>query len=565
MKSEIQQKILAVAINSKFVHTNPALRYIKKYIEENSNLSVTLREYTINNQVRDIIKNIYREKPTTILFSVYIWNREYVLKTVREIKKVLDVDIILGGPEVSFDAESVMAQYPEVDYICSNEGEKTLLSFFANENSLPSGLYYKDDGVILFSGLSQSISNLDVIPFPYDVEELSQKSKIFYYESSRGCPFNCTYCMSSLDKNVRYYSVERVKNDLKIFLDNRVELVKFIDRTYNLQKERYMEIWKFLIDNNNGVTSFHFEISADLFDDETLEFLDTVPPGLFQFEIGVQSSNVQTLNAVNRKTDLSKLKSNVAKINKGIHLHLDLIAGLPYEDYQTFKSSFNFVYSMKPEMIQLGFLKILKGAPIIFEVEAHGYKYQCFPPYEVLENRYISFEDIIRLKNIEQCLDYFYNSQRFVNCTEFIIDNCYAGNAFDFFEDISVYFDGRGFLDISHKVINLYQYLHDFYVHKSFESKDIFVDKLKLDYLLQGKPGSYPDWFLHDYDNDAYNKLLRAKVVNGEYDNLKQAYKQTEVVDFNYDLFSWNKSNKTYLFEYSKNQTSFIEFPKLQC
>ena len=561
MKSKINQKILAVAINSKFVHTNPALRYIKKYIEQNSALSITLREYTINNQVRDIIKNIYCEKPTVILFSVYIWNREYILKTVREIKKVLGVEIILGGPEVAFDAESVMVAYPEVDYICTNEGEETLLRLFTNENQLPAGLYYRENDKILFSGVPQSISNLDIIPFLYDVAELSQKSKIFYYESSRGCPFNCAYCMSSLDKNVRYYSIERVKADLKIFLDNKVALVKFIDRTYNLQKERYMAIWKFLVDNSNGVTSFHFEISADLFDDETLEFLNSVK-GLFQFEIGVQSSNLQTLDAVNRKTDLAKLRSNVAKINKGIHIHLDLIAGLPYEDYQTFKSSFEFVYSMKPGMIQLGFLKILRGTPIFSEVEIHKYKYQDFPPYEVLENKYISFEDIIRLKNIEHCLDYFYNSQRFTNSTEFIIDSCYGGNAFDFFEDISICFDARGFFDISHKIINLYQYLYDFYVYKSFESNDIFVAKLKLDYLLQGKPGSFPNWFKHDYDNDSYNKLLRSKVIHGEYESLKQAYKQTEVVDFNYDLLNWRKSSKTYLFQYSKNPTSFLEFPK---
>jgi len=550
-------KILAVAINSKFVHTNPALRYIKKYIEHNSDIEITLKEYTINNHINDILKNIFRESPTTIMFSVYIWNREYVLKLVQEIKKVIDVEIILGGPEVFYDAENVMHENPGVDYICYGEGEQTLFDFFSIDAILPFGLYYRDTG-IMFSGYNENIVELDSIPFPYEFFELHEQSKIYYYESSRGCPFACSYCMSSIDKTVRFYSLERVKKDLKIFLDNRVRLVKFIDRTYNLNKKRYMEVWKFLVENSNGITCFHFEISADLFDDETIDFLNTVPAGLFQFEIGVQSSNKKTLDAVNRKTDLQKLYTNVIRINKSIHLHLDLIAGLPYEDYATFEKSFNFVYSMKPEMIQLGFLKLLNGSPIINQVKKHDYKYLNFPPYEVLSNKYISFSKILKLKDIEKCLDYYYNSQIFINSIEYIIQKYYENNAFKMFEDVSKYFNSRGFLDISHKAINLFKYLNDYVQAKSTEDK-LFLANLKLDYLMQGKPGSFPNWFEHEFDNDYYNKLLRSKVVNGEFENLKKAYKHTEIATFSYDINTWEEENKTYLFLYGMGKTTIKE------
>jgi radical SAM superfamily enzyme YgiQ (UPF0313 family) len=550
-------KILAVAINSKFVHTNPALRYIKKYIEQNSDIEITLKEYTINNQLNDIIKNIFRESPTTILFSMYIWNREYVLKLVQEIKKVIDVKIVLGGPEVFYDAKNIMLANPQIDFVCHGEGEQTLLDFLSADDTVPPGIYYRDNG-IAFSGYNENIVELDNIPFPYEIAELHEKSKIYYYESSRGCPFCCSYCMSAIDKNVRFSSIDKVKKDLKIFLDNNVKLVKFIDRTYNLKKERYMAIWKFLIDNTNGITCFHFEISADLFDDETIEFLDTVPKGLFQFEIGVQSSNRTTLDAVNRKTDLEKLYSNVTRINKGIHLHLDLIAGLPYEDYATFENSFNFVYSMKPEMIQLGFLKLLKGSPIIQEIEKHDYKYLGFPPYEIMSNSYLSFAEILQLKDVEECLDYYYNSQMFMNSIEFLIKTYYDDNAFNLFEAISIYFNSRGFLDISHKAINLFRYLDDFVISKFGDDK-LFLANLKLDYLFREKPGSFPDWFKHEFDNDHYNKLLRSKVLAGEFENLKKAYKQTEIVTFSYDINTWEEANKTYLFIYDNGETKIEE------
>ena len=369
-------KIVLAAINSQYVHLNLAVRYLKKYAETNSDVKVDIYETNINNQLLNIIKDIFELNPDKIIFSTYIWNKEYVFEIVKEIKKVLPaVKIILGGPEVSFGWEKVMEENPEIDNILVGEGEKVFLNFLANENDKVMGLVYRKDGEVYFNGSEKIIEDLDIIPFPYEREELQEKTKIFYYESSRGCPFNCSYCMSSIDKTVRYYSLGRVKEDLKIFLDSPIRLLKFVDRTFNLKKERYMEIWRFLLENYREGITFHFEINANIFDDETLDFLEIVPSGYFQFEIGVQTVNPDTMKSINRNNVLNKLAHNVRRINKNIHLHLDLIAGLPYETYEIFKKSFEYVHDLKPEMIQLGFLKLLKGTQMYNEIEKYEYKY----------------------------------------------------------------------------------------------------------------------------------------------------------------------------------------------
>ena len=375
-------KVVIAAINSQYVHLNLAVRYLKKYIETNSNIKVEIYETNINNQLLNIIKDIFELNPDKIIFSTYIWNKEYVFEIVKEIKKVLpNVKIILGGPEVSFGWEKIMEENPEIDSILIGEGEKVFLNFLTEENDKVMGLVYRKDGEVCFNGTEKIIEDLDIIPFPYEKEELQDKTKIFYYESSRGCPFNCSYCMSSIDKTVRYYSLDRVKEDLKIFLDSPIRLLKFVDRTFNLKKERYMEIWKFLLENYREGITFHFEINANIFDDETLDFLETVPKGYFQFEIGVQTINPDTMKSINRNNILDKLAHNVRRINKNIHLHLDLIAGLPYETYEIFKKSFEYVHDLKPEMIQLGFLKLLRGTQMYNEAEKYEYKYFSKPPY----------------------------------------------------------------------------------------------------------------------------------------------------------------------------------------
>lgn len=387
-------KVVIAAINSQYVHLNLAVRYLKKYTETNSNIKVEIYETNINNQLLNIIKDIFELNPDKIIFSTYIWNKEYVFEIVKEIKKVLpNVKIILGGPEVSFGWEKIMEENPEIDSILIGEGEKVFLNFLTEESDKVMGLVYRKDGEVCFNGTEKIIEDLDIIPFPYEKEELQDRTKIFYYESSRGCPFNCSYCMSSIDKTVRYYSLDRVKEDLKIFLDSPIKLLKFVDRTFNLKKERYMEIWKFLLENYREGITFHFEINANIFDDETLDFLETVPKGYFQFEIGVQTINPDTMKSINRNNILDKLAHNVRRINKNIHLHLDLIAGLPYETYEIFKKSFEYVHDLKPEMIQLGFLKLLRGTQMYNEAEKYEYKYFSKPPYEVFSNKFISFAE----------------------------------------------------------------------------------------------------------------------------------------------------------------------------
>ncbi len=529
-------KIVLAGINSQYVHLNLAVRYLKKYVEANSDLKIEIYETNINNQVFNIIKDIYELNPDKIIFSTYIWNKEYVVEIVRELKKVLpNVEIILGGPEVSYKWEKFMANMPEVDALLLGEGEKVILNFLTKkdkkalgvvyrengeiifngiepiienlDNALllgegekvilnfltkkdkkALGVVYRENGEIIFNGIEPIIENLDIVPFPYEDWELEDRTKIFYYESSRGCPFSCSYCLSSIDKTVRYYSLDRVKKDLKRFLDSPIKLLKFVDRTFNLKKERYMEIWKFLLENYREGITFHFEINANIFDDETLDFLEKVPKGYFQFEIGVQSINPETMVAIKRNNILDKLAHNVRRISRNIHLHLDLIAGLPYETYDIFKDSFNYVYNLKPEMIQLGFLKLLKGTQMYDEVEKYQYKYYSKPPYEVFSNKFISFGELVKLKNLEKMLDYYYNSEKFSYTCDFVIKNNFD-SAFTFFEKIADYYDKKGYLKISHKEVALFNILYDFYVENNLKDLDIFVEFLKYDYLALGKPG----------------------------------------------------------------------------
>ena len=479
--------------------------------------------------------------------------------SLKEIKKVLpNVEVILGGPEVSFDWKKIMEENPEIDNILVGEGEKVFLNFLINENDKVMGLVYRKNGEVYFNGQEKIIEDLDIIPFPYENEELEEKTKIFYYESSRGCPFNCSYCMSSIDKTVRYYSIERVKEDLKIFLDSSIRLLKFVDRTFNLKKERYMEIWKFLLENYREGITFHFEINANIFDDETLDFLETVPKGYFQFEIGVQSINSDTMKSINRNNVLDKLAHNVRRINKNIHLHLDLIAGLPYETYEIFKKSFEYVHDLKPEMIQLGFLKLLKGTQMYNEIEKYQYKYFSKPPYEVFSNNFISFAEIIKLKNFEKILDYYYNSEKFNKSVNYIIKK-YYNNSFDFYEEIAAYYDKKGYLKINHKETVLFNILHDFYKEKGFEDIKIFEEYLKFDFIMLGKPGFYPIWLNTRKDSELYNSIIKEK----GFKSVRDGHKNSELELFSFNIFSGNKEEINIFFNYKTKDYEVIKNNKI--
>lgn len=547
-------KIVLAGINSQYVHLNLAVRYLKKYVEANSDLKIEIYETNINNQVFNIIKDIYELNPDKIIFSTYIWNKEYIVEIVKELKKVLpNVEIILGGPEVSYKWEKFMANMPEVDALLLGEGENVLLNFLTKEEDKVLGVVSRKNDEIVFNGIEPIIENLDIVPFPYEDWELEDKTKIFYYESSRGCPFSCSYCLSSIDKTVRYYSLDRVKKDLKRFLDSPIKLLKFVDRTFNLRKERYMEIWKFLLENYREGITFHFEINANIFDDETLDFLEKVPKGYFQFEIGVQSINPETMVAIKRNNILDKLAHNVRKISRNIHLHLDLIAGLPYETYDIFKNSFNYVYNLKPEMIQLGFLKLLKGTQMYDEVEKYQYKYYSRPPYEVFSNKFISFGELVKLKNLEKMLDYYYNSEKFRYTCDFVINNNFD-TPFAFFEKIADYYDKKGYLKISHKEVALFNILYDFYVENNLKDLDIFVEFLKYDYLALGKPGSYPEWLKSNKDSELHNQLIK----DSEFKSVREGHKNSELEEFKYNIFTNKRENINIFFNYKTKKHEII-------
>lgn len=549
------KKIVLTAINSQYVHLNVAVRYLKKYVEKNSDIKLDIYETNINNQLMNIIKDLFEKQPDMIIFSTYIWNKEYVFSITKELKKILpDVKIALGGPEVSYEWDKIMAENQEIDYIFTGEGEKVLLNFFTKDISEIKGVVYKEGDNLKYNGIEPLIENLDIIPFPYDDDELQDRTKIFYYESSRGCPFNCSYCMSSIDKSVRYYSIDRTKEDLKRFIDSPIKLLKFVDRTFNLSKEKYMAIWRFLLENYREGITFHFEINANIFDDETLDFLETVPKGYFQFEIGVQTIDAQAMKSIGRINKLEKLEHNIRRISRNIHLHLDLIAGLPYETYDKFRESFDYVHRLKPEMIQLGFLKLLKGTKMYEEREKYGYKYFSKPPYEVFSNEFISFAEMVKLKNFEKVLDFYYNSEKFPESVQWIIENHYE-SAFFFYEDVAEYFDKRGYLKVSHKESTLFTLLYEFYLDKGLKDREIFVEYLKYDYLMLGKTGFYPEWFKSEKDGELYDELIRER----NYKSIREGHKNSELERFSYNIFTKEFEDIYVFFDYRDRSSKVIK------
>lgn len=536
------KKYLLVALNSQYIHTNLAVRYIKKYVEEhNDNPYKTMEIYesNINNQLINIVRDIYEKSPDVVIFSTYIWNREYVFKIIGEMKKILPgCKIGLGGPEVSYDSEKVLSENPGIDFVVKGEGERGVLKMFSQSLENIGGIYDYP-----------MAHDLDEIPFPYTLEEIMEEKKILYYESSRGCPFSCSYCLSSADRGIKYFSLERVKRDLGIFLQSNIKLIKFVDRTFNINRGRYMEIWSYLIENYREGITFHFEVNANIFDNETLELLKRVPEGYFQFEIGVQSVNWETMESINRRNLLDRLSENIKKIPKTIHLHLDLIAGLPHETYNLFQNSFNYVYNLKPEMIQMGFLKILKGTRMEREVEQYGYSYTDFAPFEVLSNRFINFGELVKLKEIERVLDFYYNSEKFKKSLDHIIDNFY-NSPFLFFQDIAEYFKEKGYMDIGHKEQSLYNYLLDFYEDKKFGSRDIFIEHLKFDMLSGGKVSSSPKWLERNRDEERYNSLIKSK----NYVSVREGHKFSDLEKFSYNILDGKAGEIEIFFDYKNRR-----------
>ena len=459
-------KILLAACNAKYIHSNPAVYDLKAYAAAYKD-SVQIKEFTINQPKDEIMKEIYRSGADVVCFSCYIWNISFVRELIRDLKKILpDTAFWAGGPEVSFHAKDFLEDMPQVTGIMKGEGEKTFLAlagyYLEGKGRLEeiSGIVFRKEDVIVDNGFREPV-DLDRIPFIYESPE-NFENRIIYYESSRGCPFSCSYCLSSIDRKLRFRSLGLVKKELQFFLDHRVPQVKFVDRTFNCRHEHAMEIWKYILEHDNGVTNFHFEVSADLFREDELELIGRMRPGLIQLEIGVQSANPETLEAVHRKTDLEKLRRNVEKIRSfhSVHQHLDLIAGLPCEDYESFRRSFDFVYSMKPDQLQLGFLKVLKGSLMEEKAREYGITCKSMEPYEVLSTRWISYEEILKLKTVESMVEVYYNSGQFQYTLNWLTG--FWEDAFSFYEDLGRFYERKGYEELSHSRIRRYEILLEF-------------------------------------------------------------------------------------------------------
>ncbi len=587
--------ILLAAVNSRYSHTNIAVRILSKYTvqhwddlkseREKSDLlkcpNIDFFEWTINQKFETILFEIYKFHPRIVLFSIYIWNVEICLKLVRELHKILPKCIIgVGGPEVGYRAADIFKNHSEVDVIFSGEGERSMLSFtkkFAVFNDIKITEKLSDSNKLeLFLETLQNIpgvnvksritghcvygppavllSNLSDIPFPYS-NFPEPDNRIYYYESSRGCPFSCIYCMSSIDKTVRFMPLERVKSDLEKFLKAKVKLVKFVDRTFNLKPSHYIAIWKYICLHHNKYTMFHFEIAAEQFTEEALNFLQTVPKGVMQFEIGIQSTNTKTLQAVRRPADLYKIHKIIDRIPSSINVHLDLIAGLPYEDISSYHNSFDFTIGLYPDMLQMGFLKVLYGTDMKIFGLTNGWKWMSFPPYEVLETPYLSFNDISFLKKIEILLDIFYNSGNFKTVMNYIIKHY---SVFDFLSSLVKLCEVENLFFAPPKVIFWYDFLNK-YVH-NFSDYYIFHELIRFDFISLSKKSGFPVWCEHFYEKEIHKQALSKYT---EFRSSRESYATSEYDTFSINPFTFNKEFCRILFLYegkhgSAKQTIFL-------
>ena len=490
-------KILLAACNAKYIHSNLAVYDLQAYALEYAD-HIVLKEYTINQLKDDIMRDIYLEHPDVVCVSCYIWNLSFVKELMADLTKILpDVDFWAGGPEVSYDAEKFLTENQEFKGVMVGEGEETfkeLAGYYIEKNPQNlknmTGICYRDGDQIIHNGWRQ-IMDLSRIPFIY--KDLSDfKNRIIYYESSRGCPFSCSYCLSSIDKKLRFRDTEMVKKELQFFIDNKVPQVKFVDRTFNCKHDHAMAIWKYINEHDNGVTNFHFEISADLLREEELQEMSTMRPGLIQLEIGVQSTNLDTIKAIHRTMDFEKLKGIVDRIHSfgNIHQHLDLIAGLPYEDYDSFRHSFNDVYALKPQQLQLGFLKVLKGSHMMEMCQEYGIVYKTREPYEVLSTKWLDYDHVLKLKTVENMVEVYYNSGQFQNTLEYL--EGFFPDAFSIYERLGNFYMEKGYGDISHTRMRRYEILLEFLENVPEISMDQVKDQMIYDLYLRENLKSRP-------------------------------------------------------------------------
>lgn len=531
-------KILLVACNAKYIHSNLAVYDLQAYASDYAD-HIVLKEYTINQQKDDIMRDIYLEHPDVVCVSCYIWNLSFVKELMADLIKILPgADFWAGGPEVSYDAENFLTENSEFKGVMVGEGEETfkeLAGYYVEKNPQNlkdmTGICYRDGDQIIHNGWRQ-IMDLSSIPFIY--KDLSEfKNRIIYYESSRGCPFSCSYCLSSIDKKLRFRDTETVKKELQFFIDNKVPQVKFVDRTFNCKHDHAMAIWKYINEHDNGVTNFHFEISADLLREEELQEMSTMRPGLIQLEIGVQSTNPDTIKAIHRTMDFEKLKGIVDRIHSfgNIHQHLDLIAGLPYEDYDSFRHSFNDVYALKPQQLQLGFLKVLKGSHMMEMCREYGIVYKTQEPYEVLSTKWLDYDHVLKLKTVENMVEVYYNSGQFQNTLEYL--EKFFPDAFSIYERLGSFYMEKGYGDVSHTRMRRYEILLEFLEDVPEISMDQVKDQMVYDLYLRENLKSRPG-FARDqkpFERQVWDFRKREKVAKNAH---VEVFADGTVLLFNY-------------------------------
>lgn len=559
-------KILLTAINAKYIHSNLAVYSLQAYAAAHGH-KIERAEYTINNQLEDILEKIYRQKPDVLLFSCYIWNIEYVKELVSEFHKLSpEVPIWVGGPEVSFETERFLRENPAVTGIMMGEGERTLTELcdyfkqceqdiqFATKNreevqtelvrahaenekrtgdlseikqkmleKIDGISYRRSDGTVAIQPL-RSLLPMDELPFCYaNLKDFEHR--IIYYESSRGCPFSCSYCLSSVDKKLRFRSLPLVYKELQFFIDAKVPQVKFVDRTFNCQHEHAMGIWKYIKEHDNGITNFHFEISADLLREDELELISDMRPGLIQLEIGVQSTNGDTIREIHRTMRLEEVYRavNRVKAGKNIHQHLDLIAGLPFEDYQRFQQSFNDIYALHPQQLQLGFLKVLKGSYMYEHAQEYGLVYRSRPPYEVMSSKWVSYDEMLEIRLVEEMLELHYNSGQFLTYLA-VLEQKYD-SVFQLFLDMGHYYRSNGYLDCNHNRVHRTEIVLDFAATVDPERKDVYQEALMFDLYKIEKSKSRPVWARDlSLDKKKTSRYLRAHGMEKKYCHLERFY-----------------------------------------
>ncbi|HEY3424537.1 MAG TPA: DUF4080 domain-containing protein, partial [Negativicutes bacterium] len=573
-------KTVLTTLNAKYIHSSLALRCLAVYCRPVCP-DIVIKEYSINNGVLAILSDIYQEKPDVLGLACYIWNIEMTLILIGLLKKVLpDVLIVLGGPEVSYDPAQIMRCHDNVDYIVQGEGEEILhkllthlLSGDARKSLSIPGLAFRQNDQIVVGDGPQVVADLDVIPFHYcDTDMIDLKDKIIYYESSRGCPFSCQYCLSSITCGVRFFKPERVIQDLQFFIRHDVKQVKFVDRTFNARKEHYLPLLQFLA-RQNCRTNFHFEMAADLLDEETICFLQDVPPGRFQLEIGIQSTHQPTLLEIRRYNQWHKIADSVSRIlsYNNMHVHLDLIVGLPQEDYTKFGQSFNAVYELQPDMLQIGFLKLLKGSGIRERAADHEYVYMNIAPYEVLANQDLPYEDVRRLKIFEEMFNQVYNSGRFRQALSFIIQIT-GGNAFAFYHKLVTYWEERQYHVVAHTSKAVYRYLLDFCLVQYPCVVEEFQEFLKWGALVSEKGAVQPEFLPWNQEKWADEKtqfwrnasLVRRYLPDYKFTTWREIKKNHHIEVFAIDIPNYlsqagviNKQYTPVLFSYDQDSVVF--------